>query len=223
MKADTMNEKKPYPNTEAGVRALFAEHSPPFEVERVEQLGRNIWAAYFADGSGTRVYPEFGHFEQPPISHLMETLGPMRDPESVIAFVGKHGSSARRPLLVSEWAFQMPSECGKVFWRVVTACWNGFDRIPHDDYEQLFEMFSDSVPSCDVPEGLTVFRGQDADAEKGLSWTRDRKVAEAFAHGHRGLNNPNPVVLEMEVFRGDVAFTCNERDEAEVVLMRIPD
>ena len=223
MKTYTMSEKKLYPNTEAGVRAIFAEHSPPFEVERVEQLGGNIWAAYFPDGSGTRVYPEFGHFEQPPISHLTETLGPMRDPDGVIAFVGKHGSSARRPLLVSEWAFQLPPECGEAFWQVVTACWDGFDRIPHVDYEKLFEMFSDRVPPCDVPESLTVYRGQDADAEKGLSWTRDRKVAEAFAHGHRGLNNPNPVVLEMEVFRGDVAFTCEERDEAEVVLMRIPD
>ena len=73
-----------------------------------------------------------------------------------------------------------------------------------------------------LPATMTVYRGQSADASPGLSWTLDRKVAERFARGHRGMKLPNPVVLEITVSRDDVALFITDRDEAEVVLFEAP-
>jgi hypothetical protein len=73
-----------------------------------------------------------------------------------------------------------------------------------------------------LPERLKVYRGQSADWEVGLSFTIDPTVAKSFAHGHRGIRLPNPVVLEVEINKADIAFATNEREESEVVLFQPP-
>lgn len=133
------------------------------------------------------------------------------------------GNSAQRPHLVVAWANDLADDDGPLFWEVVTTAWSGFDLIPHKGFADLFHRFASSVPPCEVDQQVTVYRGQDADADKGLSWTRDRKVAEAFAHGHRGLKNPSPMIFEMKIEPEQIAFVCHDRDEAEVVLRRLPD
>jgi hypothetical protein len=119
---------------------------------------------------------------------------------------------------------------GRAFWRWIAAEWSGFDRIPHLTYAACFRQgryywspacmgeaartFYDALPKSSI----AVFRGQDRSAHIGLSWTTDRTVANGFARGHRGLLNPNPVVLTTTVAKRNVAFVNTEREEAEVVL-----
>jgi hypothetical protein len=67
-----------------------------------------------------------------------------------------------------------------------------------------------------------VFRGQDSGVRIGLSWTTDRDVAANFARGHRGLFNPDPVVLTTTIAKSSIAFAVPERNEAEVVLFTAP-
>jgi hypothetical protein len=52
--------------------------------------------------------------------------------------------------------------------------------------------------------------------------TLARRVAKSFARGHRGLFNPNPIVLQTVVPKTDIAFVHTERDEAEIVLFATP-
>lgn len=133
------------------------------------------------------------------------------------------GGSDARPHLVLEWVERhLGDDDGPLFWEVVTKSWSSFDLIPHEDFEGLFARFVDSAPKCE-PTRMTVFRGQNAGAPLGLSWTLDRKVAEEFARGHRGIRNRHPVVLERVVTRDQVAFVCDDREEKEIVLLAVPD
>lgn len=132
------------------------------------------------------------------------------------------GGSTSRPWKVVGWAEDLRDDEGPLFWEVVTEVWSGFDRIPHEEFDRLFARFASSIPPCDVPETLTVYRGQDSEVEKGLSWTLSRETAQEFARGHRGIMNKYPLVHEMEVNREHVAFVCNDRDEQEIVLKEIP-
>jgi hypothetical protein len=119
-----------------------------------------------------------------------------------------------------EWA----NTCsGKAFWAVVLREWTTFDRIPHVEFAAMFAKFADHAPpKPDLPERMTVYRGQSASAPKGLSWTRNKSVAEGFARGHRNIRVPDPVVLQMKVTPAQVAFYTNARKEREVVLLAIP-
>ncbi|WP_298494827.1 hypothetical protein [uncultured Maritimibacter sp.] len=131
--------------------------------------------------------------------------------------------SAERPHEVVKWATKLADHEGKLFWEVVVEVWSDFDRIPHEDFARLFNRFSATKPYTGLMERLTVFRGQSGDAQPGLSWTTKREVAEGFAHGHRGIRVPNPVVLERTISPDEIAFTCHEREEHEVVLLGLPE
>jgi hypothetical protein len=54
-----------------------------------------------------------------------------------------------------------------------------------------------------------------------LSWTLDQTVADGFARGHRGIFNPNPVVLETVIAKRDIAFAVPDRG-GELVLFALP-
>lgn len=131
------------------------------------------------------------------------------------------GGSTWRPRAVVLWAGPLVDADGPVFWEVVIETYPSFDLVPQEDFARLFARFAASVPPVDLPERLTVYRGQSADEPKGLSWTRNHKVAEGFARGHRS-RNLNPVVLELEVTRDQVAMYLTDRDEETVVLKAIP-
>ena len=133
------------------------------------------------------------------------------------------GGSDSRPQKVVEWGFHLDDHHGQVFWDVVTEAWSSFDRIPHRDFEVLFKRFGQSAPTvADLPAWFTVYRGQNSVEPNGLSWTRNEKVAEDFARGHRSISYAAPTIIEMEIERKVIAFVCSDRDEDEVVLRCIP-
>ncbi len=137
-----------------------------------------------------------------------------------VLFGPEGGGSVQRPWKVLAWA---ETASGRAFWSVTVRAWTTFDRIPHPEFAAVFARFAEHAPPKQrLPERVTVYRGQSASAPMGLSWTRDRRVAEGFARGHRNIRVPDPVVLEMEVTPAQVAFCTNARKEREVVLMAVP-
>lgn len=127
----------------------------------------------------------------------------------------------------------MEAALGREFWRVVRAEWSGFDRIPHFEYQLLFNRFRpywtmdswepETMASyAGLPERVIAFRGQSANNEVGLSFTTDFSVAKSFAEGHRGIAVSNPIVLEVEVNKTDIAFIATDRSEGELILFHPP-
>ena len=132
------------------------------------------------------------------------------------------GSSSERPWIALEWASRLKWTEGKAFWEVMNEAWPSFDLIPHKAFEKAFRHFKLYAPREGIPPRVTVYRGQSKDSPLGLSWTTSRAVAESFAHGHRGIRTPNPVIYSLEVTRKQIAFLCDDREESEVVLFNIP-
>lgn len=122
-----------------------------------------------------------------------------------------------------DWCDSLGDGDGPDFWHVIVRAWTTFDRIPHEDYAVQFARFASTAPpKPDLPEPVTVYRGQDDSAPLGLSWTLSWDVAEGFSRGHRNIFNPDPIVLALDVWPSEVAFFTNDREEQEVVLLAIP-
>lgn len=132
------------------------------------------------------------------------------------------GGSCIRPEHVLRFVRDVPDEAGEIFWRVIAKTWPDFDLIPHPSFEEQFRRFRHSAPGSPAQNPCLLYRGQDVSAPLGLSWTRDRTVADSFACGHRGRKNPKPIVFVHFASLDTIAFECNGRDEAEVVLLEIP-
>jgi hypothetical protein len=143
----------------------------------------------------------------------------------------RHGSHERAEAFLELIDDDGIADRPEIFWRALHAEWSGFDKIPHREFERAFKLAKDKwrksyLPKPDLafydslPDEIEVYRGADAHAEYavGLSWTLDRTVAESFARGHRGIFNPNPVVLVADVSKRDVAGAYSERCESEIVL-----
>ena len=160
-----------------------------------------------------RAQKEF--FNDPPI-----------DAATAITFFDTYGGgSAERPMLVVRWANMLPDSdaAGCAFWTAVQEMWTSFDRIPHDDYARLFHRFAEQwQPGPEIaglPERMTAYRGQSADAPIGLSWTLDRDVAAGFARGHRFITVPNPAIFKVLIPRNLVVLAFpDDRKEAEIVV-----
>jgi hypothetical protein len=133
------------------------------------------------------------------------------------------GGSTVRPFHVLDFARYLENVEGSVFWNVVTEVWDTFDLIPHSEFEHEFIRFQETAPGCNGSTQLRLHRGQDADAPIGLSWTSSADVAADFARGHRGISYKDPTVLTILVHAKQVAFQCNDREEQEYVLLRIPN
>lgn len=136
----------------------------------------------------------------------------------------KRHSSTARPAAFAAWAESLTARQGEAFWTALKDAWPGFDAIDYPRYCRLFKRFKASRPALFVdhlPEQITIFRGQDASSEIGLAWTTDPAVAEGFSEGHRGIYHDDPVVYQITVGRDDVAFTFDDRDESEIVLLRM--
>lgn len=138
----------------------------------------------------------------------------------------RHYGSTDRPAAFATWAESLPrtKAAGAAFWRAVAREWSGFDAIDHARFGKLFRRCRSSRPISLVehlPEQIRIFRGQDAGDAFGLAWTTDRSVAQGFAEGHRGIVHDDPWVYEISVSREEVAFCCDDRGEAEIVLLAI--
>jgi hypothetical protein len=135
-------------------------------------------------------------------------------------------SSAGRPYLVLDLIdYGIVAE---PIWRLIHAEWNSFDAIPHKQFAIIFrEHRSEWRPNFlspkdrafydSLPARFQAYRGQDVSQPVGLSWTLDRDVAAAFARGHRGIFNPNPVILRSSISKRSVAGAYTGRNEREIV------
>ncbi len=143
-----------------------------------------------------------------------------------------HGSEERPGELLALLRLMAPDD-GALFWQMVAEHWCSFDLIPHRAYAAVFRrhraawspdaMQGDDRAAFDaLPAVVTAFRGQDADAPLGLSWTLRRDVAEGFAMGHRGRRPTTPTVFKASIKKSAVALACEERQEAEIVLFAPP-
>ena len=144
--------------------------------------------------------------------------------------------SEKRPWVFLElFTYDVIIERPETFWRTLHAEWDSFDKIPHCEFECAFEIAMlkwrksylrkpDLAFYSSLPNEIEVYRGADANGKStiGLSWTLDRTVAEGFARGHRGLFNPNPVVLTSAVRKCDVAGAYTDSCESEIVLFSRP-
>jgi hypothetical protein len=162
-----------------------------------------------------------------------EALIRAADPAAVPYFLLRWHESEKRPLAFLDIIADQPAWHGAEFWRLVAACWSGFDLIPHRKFAAAFRLHRsawtpDAMTAEDraafdaLPALLTIYRGQDAGAPLRLAWTLLRDVAESFARGHRGIRHRTPAICITRVRRSAVAFMCAERGEAEVVLFRPP-
>jgi hypothetical protein len=70
-----------------------------------------------------------------------------------------------------------------------------------------------------LPDKVTVYRGADRSRIRGVSWTIDRKVAEGFALGHRGMKNTEPVIASATIARTEILSAIQERNESEIVIL----
>jgi hypothetical protein len=69
-----------------------------------------------------------------------------------------------------------------------------------------------------LPDPVQVYRGCSWARVRGVSWTTHRTVAERFAHGHRGIHVPWPVLASATIPKSAVFGAYDERNESEVVL-----
>lgn len=64
----------------------------------------------------------------------------------------------------------------------------------------------------------TLYRGCSLDRIHGLSWTTDRKVAEGFVYGHRGMRVPDAVIAKTRIRKNDIITVVTDRGESEVII-----
>jgi hypothetical protein len=69
-----------------------------------------------------------------------------------------------------------------------------------------------------LPDEIPLYRGCARKQAKGLAWSTDRKAAEIFAKGHRGIKVPNPVIVETVFPKEKVFAVFTNRNENEVVI-----
>ena len=143
--------------------------------------------------------------------------------------IWKRYNSVERPRALLDWlsrhrnAHTHEDHIGPLFWALTREWWSSFDRIDHRRFAAVFyglRSYWEPQPEWHrLPERFTIWRGHDKSCvHLGLSWTRDRAVAESFAVGHRLIFNPTPTILEAEIARQDVALVFDNRKESEVVL-----
>jgi hypothetical protein len=106
------------------------------------------------------------------------------------------------------------------FWSMCDATWwhqpllifilrQQAPAILSDAEQKIFDALPDPVP---------VFRGCSRARIGGVSWTTERRIAEQFARGHRGIPVPDPVVVTGMIGKRDIFVTHANRNEHEVIL-----
>jgi hypothetical protein len=70
-----------------------------------------------------------------------------------------------------------------------------------------------------LPDTITVYRGASHSRIKdAVSWTKCINAARRFAHGHRGIKVPDPVVATGVVDKASVFLALDERLEEHEIL-----
>jgi hypothetical protein len=82
-----------------------------------------------------------------------------------------------------------------------------------DYYDSDARTFFDSLPNV-----VTIYRGCSRNRWRGISWTTDEDVAASFAHGHRSIPVPDPVIITADIPREWILAVSVDRDESEVIV-----
>jgi hypothetical protein len=71
-----------------------------------------------------------------------------------------------------------------------------------------------------LPRTFTIYRGGSRARINGaVSWTVDREVARGFAHGHRFIAVPDPVIASATINKADIFAAINNRSEREILAL----
>jgi hypothetical protein len=125
--------------------------------------------------------------------------------ERITACLSMENSEDRLPVLLDLTAKAPSPLFWLVFeheWPTCDATWSFRDLL----LTRLRRYAPNPLFKSPPDQTLTVWRGCDRDRVLGLSWTTDRKIAQGFARGHRGIRYPNPVVAYAEVTPSAVFF-----------------
>ena len=120
----------------------------------------------------------------------------------------------------------------EVLWPVFFENWSLCDDTWYLQDELLGQLqrCEDEAPGVDVlsaearahydalPDPVRVFRGCPHERAMGITWTTDREIAAGFAHGHRFIEVPDPVIATGVVPKWAVYGVCVNRGEADVIL-----
>jgi hypothetical protein len=107
-----------------------------------------------------------------------------------------------------------------VFWPALADTWPMCDDTwwLRRDLLTLMSRQQTRPPIAGLSFPLTIYRGGTRSRVRGLSWTTSRAVAEKFAHGHRGIRVPDPVIAEAVVEQAAVFLAIDGRNESEVLI-----
>lgn len=124
----------------------------------------------------------------------------------------------------------------KVVWPVFHTIWNACDatwnhREDLADFLDLIEPDDDrGNHSCNyltpedrvafksLPDHIRIYRGCSLSRVYGFSWTTDRKIAEGFARGHRGISVPDPVIATLRIPKRYAIGFYTGRKEQELLV-----
>jgi hypothetical protein len=68
-----------------------------------------------------------------------------------------------------------------------------------------------------LPQVVTVYRGCSRQRIAGISWTTEAEIAIQFAHGHRQIPVPDPVIVTAEIDKNDILAVFTDRSENEII------
>ncbi|MCZ6774642.1 MAG: hypothetical protein O7G83_22025 [Proteobacteria bacterium] len=137
-------------------------------------------------------------------------------------------SDTRLPVMLRRLLREPPA----VFWPVFLDAWPNCDATweLRSDLLYLLRRASASEPSRgyfdpdtlafydELPDPATIYRGCSHARVRGVSWTTDRDSAATFAHGHRSIPVPDPVVAQATMPKEAVFAVFTERNESEVLV-----
>ena len=133
---------------------------------------------------------------------------------------------------IAELVPLIEGEAPEIFWPIFLGAWPVCDKAYGWNY-RLVEKFR-RVGSCppemldddskefydDLPNKIEVYRGASRSRIDGaISWTTDRKIAERFARGHRGIAVPDPVIATGIIRKAQIFAAINDRQENEVLCL----
>ena len=97
-------------------------------------------------------------------------------------------------------------------------CAHAIEKSLRKPTEPRFFAAQRPLPIKKLPAQVRVFRGCDKSRIRGVAWTTRADVAEAFAHGHRGMRPRDPVMGSAIILQQHIFFVDDDRSEREVVL-----